>query len=325
MITVLGAGSVGCHIGGMLAAAGHPVVLIGRPQLVQDLSEGLQVSTLDGAQHHARPTVTADPGALARATLILLCVKSADTEDAAKIIAQHAPPDIPVISLQNGVTNTARLAEVLGPDRVVAGMVGYNVVRRAPDHFAQTTDGEVILAPAGAALRDLLADTPITARCHPDMPGVQWSKLLLNLNNALNALSGLPLREQLQDRGWRRVLAACIAEGLDVAQAEGIHLERIGKLHPRALPFLLRLPNFIFRRLAQPMLRIDPVARSSMADDYAVGRASEVSWLNGHIVMQARAMGIAAPVNAKVCALVSSAFADKTRPPLHATATAVLN
>ena len=324
MITILGAGSVGCHIGGMLATAGHPVVLIGRAALLQDLAQGLHVSTLDGAQHHATPTVTDDPAALAQATLILLCVKSADTENAARLIAEHAPADIPVISLQNGVTNSARLAEVLGAKRVVAGMVGYNVVRRAPDHFAQTTEGEIVLAAAGAPLRDLLAGTPITARCHPDMPGVQWSKLLMNLNNALNALSGLPLRDQLQDRGWRRVLAACIAEGLTVARAEGIRLERIGKLHPRALPFLLRLPNFIFQRLARPILRIDPAARSSMADDYALGRPSEISWLNGHIVMQARAMGISAPINAKVCALVSSAFANKARPPLHMDATAVL-
>ena len=309
----------------MLAAAGHPVTLIGRAALVDDLRNGLRVSGMDGTPHHSAPHVTADPAALAQAALVLLCVKSSDTAEAAQIIKAHAPADTPVISLQNGVTNARVLADVLGADRVTAGMVGFNVVRSGPDHFTQTTEGEIILAPKGAVLRDMLAATPIPAQCHANITGVQWSKLLMNLNNALNALSGLPLKTQLEDRNWRRALAACITEGLAVARAEGIRLERLGKVHPRALPILLRLPNAIFLRIAQSMLRIDPAARSSMADDYALGRGPEVAWLNGHIVARGQVHGIATPVNARVCTLIDTAFADAKRPTLHFTAASVLS
>ncbi|MEJ6403261.1 2-dehydropantoate 2-reductase [Yoonia sp. 2307UL14-13] len=316
MITVLGAGSIGCYVGGMLAAAGHPVTLIGRPALVEALGGGLTTSAMDGVAHRSQPIVTDDPSALADATLILLCVKSADTRDSGTLIKTYSPPGALVVSLQNGITNPKLLGDRLGPDRVVPGMVGFNVIRRAQDHFAQTTEGEVILAKNGATLRDHLSDTPITALCHDNMEGVQWSKLLMNLNNALNALSGLGLRDQLQTRAWRQVLAACIKEGLAVARAEGIALERIGKVHPRILPIVLRLPDFIFQRFANAMLRVDPTARSSMADDYAAGRAPEVAWLNGHIVARGAVHGVLTPVNQRVCALVERAFDTSDRRPL---------
>ncbi len=313
MITVLGAGSIGCYVGGMLAAD-NTVTLIGRKSLVKALADGLTVTAMDGQSRHIYPLVTDDPSALSNATTILLCVKSADTAEAARLIKKHAPEDVPVISLQNGITNPDVLANTLGPDRVIAGMVGFNVVRQATDHFIQTTDGEIILAPGGAKLCDALADTPIDAHCHDNMTGVQWSKLLMNLNNALNALSGLPLKTQLKDRNWRRVLATCIVEGLAVAKAEGIKLERLGKVHPRILPTLLRLPNVLFLRIAQSMLRIDPAARSSMADDYAAGRNPEVDWLNGHIVRQAEIHGIATPMNHLVTGMIHEAFANPARP-----------
>ena len=317
MITVLGAGSIGCYVGGVFAAAGHPVTLIGRDTLVTALADGLTVSAMDGTPHRSTPIVTADPAALGDATTILLCVKSSDTASAAQIIHDHAPDTAQIISLQNGVTNCDILGQMLGPDRITPGMVGFNVVRSGPDHFSQTTDGEIILGLTGQPLCDALGHTPLTALCHDNMQGVQWSKLLMNLNNALNALSGLSLKTQLEDRNWRRVLAACISEGLAVARAERIRLERLGKVHPRILPTLLRLPDVIFRRIAQSMLRIDPAARSSMADDYAQGRMSEVDWLNGHIVDRGRAHGIATPVNEKVRTLVKTAFDDSRRPALQ--------
>ncbi|WP_411891483.1 2-dehydropantoate 2-reductase [Yoonia sp. SDW83-1] len=325
MITVLGAGSIGCYVGGMLAAAGHPVTLIGRDTLVTALANGLTVSAMDGTPHRSTPIVTADPAALTDATMILLCVKSSDTASAAQIILDHAPDTAQIISLQNGVTNCDMLGQALGPDRITPGMVGFNVVRSRPDHFSQTTDGEIILGPTGRALCDALGNTPLTALCHDNMQGVQWSKLLMNLNNALNALSGLPLKTQLEDRNWRRVLAACISEGLAVARVEGIRLERLGKVHPRILPTLLRLPDFIFLRIAQSMLRIDPAARSSMADDYALGRASEVAWLNGHIVARGEVHGVQTPVNARVFAMIEGAFADPKRPPLRHSARLILS
>ena len=98
-----------------------------------------------------------------------------------------------------------------------------------------------------------------------------------------------------------------------MARAERIPLARIGKVHPKVMPPLLRLPDWLFVRIADKMLAIDPSARSSMADDYDKGRAPEVDWLNGHIVARGQALGVPTPVNARITAMVHQAFEDPKR------------
>ena len=319
MITVFGAGAIGCYVGGMLAAAGSDITFVGRPALRQRLANGLSV-TAQGCQPRVVPTekvlvVTLLSDAPPREAF-LVCVNSGDTEDAARSIAEYAAASVPVISLQNGVTNPQVLASQLGADRVVPGMVGFNVVEAAPGDFQQTTEGEVITGPKGAFFVEALRGTDIAAQVHQNMDGIQWSKLLLNLNNSLNTLSGIGLKAQLEDRQWRRILAGCISEAIAVARAEGVRLERIGKVHPTVSPYLLRLPNALFLRIAAAMVAIDPSARSSMADDYARGRKSEIGVLNGYIVERAGAHGIAAPLNQRVTQHVEKAFSSTERNPL---------
>jgi len=135
---------------------------------------------------------------------------------------------------------------------------------------------------------------------------VQWAKLLLNLNNPVNALSGLPLRAQLLDRDHRRVLAALQREALAALAAAGIQPAQITALPAQRLPAVLSLPNWLFRRVAARMLKIDDQARSSMADDLAMGRRTEIDALCGEVVRLARAHGREAPLNAAMQRLVES-------------------
>jgi 2-dehydropantoate 2-reductase len=116
-IVIAGAGSVGCYAGGCLASAGRQVVLLARPRIGQALwTGGLRVTDLDGRDRLVKAdalVVTADPEvALPGADVILVTVKSGDTEDMAGLIAAHAPPDAVVVSLQNGVDNADRLRVV---------------------------------------------------------------------------------------------------------------------------------------------------------------------------------------------------------------------
>lgn len=317
MIVVFGAGAIGCHTGGMLAAAGQPVGFIGRQPMLDALAVGFEVAVLDGAPITVASESflsSSSPQIMADAEMVLVCVKSQDSAEAAETIARYAPQDAAVISLQNGLTNADTLGATLGADRVAAGMVGYNVIRPEPNAFVQATEGRVYVDARGAALAAALQSSPLVCDVHSNLEGLQWSKLILNLNNALNLLSGTGLRDELLDRNWRRVFAACVAEGLAVAHAEQVKLSRIGKVHPKLLPFLLRLPDVIFERLASSMLKIDPTATTSMVDDYRLGRSPEVDWLNGEIVKRAEALGMPASVNAKVTAFIHDVFADSSRP-----------
>ena len=143
---------------------------------------------------------------------------------------------------------------------------------------------------------------PLTERA--DFVAVQWGKLLLNLNNPLNALSGLPLKAQLSQRAWRRCLALLISEALLVLDEAGIVPAQVARIAPRRLPALLRLPDFLFRRIAAQMLRIDPEARSSMWEDLQAGRRTEIDYLNGAVVTLAASLGQGASANQRIVALI---------------------
>ena len=145
---------------------------------------------------------------------------------------------------------------------------------------------------------------------HGDIAAVQWGKLLINLNNALNALSGLPLRTQIGDRGWRKLMAAQMEEALAVlGAAEVAYRNPVAKVPMKAVPRILRLPTWMFRLVAKTMLSIDPNARSSMWEDLEKGRGTEIEELQGKVVTLARQVNVAVPINAGIAGLVREAEA----------------
>ncbi len=319
---ILGAGSIGCYVGGRLRAAGQAVTLVGRPRVTGPLAQdGLLVTDLEGFRAHLPPgllrfapdlatawVAQAAPATNAGQTVVLLCVKGGATVSAAQEIAACCPPGTPVVSLQNGVENPARIASAAPLVLALAGMVPYNVVMRSAHHVHRATAGNLYLAhsPITEQMLPLLVAAGLPAVLDHHMLAVQWSKLLLNLNNPVNALSNLPLREQLMDRGYRRVLAALQMEALAAMTVAGIEPTRVGAVAPRLLPYLLRLPNWLFTRVAARMLRIDATARSSMWDDLQRGRSTEIDDFCGAVVRLAAQHRRPAPLNATMCRLVAA-------------------
>lgn len=311
-ILVMGAGSVGCWIGGALAAAGAPLVFVGRPRVLDALAHaGLTVSDLDGRRNHLPPAslrLAAEVPTGLAPSLVLFTVKSGATAQAAAQLASALPPATPVLSLQNGIGNTERARAAAPALEWLAGLVPYNIAEVGPGHFHRGTGG-ALAAEDHAALRAALPvfeRAGVKLKLHADLRALQWGKLLMNLNNPVNALSGLPLRAQLLDRGYRVCLAALQAEALAALQAAGIEPAQIGALPPRRVPWLLRLPTLIFKRVAARMLRIDDKARSSMADDLRLGRPTEIDAFCGEVVRLAAAHGRAAPRNEIISGLINA-------------------
>lgn len=322
-IVVAGAGSIGCYAGACLALAGRDVTLLARPRMAEAIrKDGLVVSDLDERRvvlGAAAIKVGTDPSLLSRADIVLVTVKSGDTEAMARMIADHAPETATAISLQNGVNNPARLRAVLGERSVVAGMVPFNVVQSAegqrPFSVHRASEGTVLIEAGDEGLRALLDVEGFPVMGHADMTGVQWGKLLMNLNNALVALSGLPLAAELSDHRWRRILASQIAEALVAMKANGIVPAKVAAVPPAWLPTLLRLPDWLFARLARRMLAIDPQARSSMWEDLERRRKTEIDDLQGAVLALASKAGITASVNGRVTALIRKAEADANGSP----------
>ena len=313
-VAILGAGSVGCFIGGCWQAAGLPVSFIGRPRFASDIVEhGLTVSDYSGWQRTlAEVDYRTDPGVLADADVIALCVKSGATGKTAREIAEHGRDGALVISFQNGIRNFDVLAEALGQRFELArGLVSYNVAYLGEGRFHKGVAGQLWAedVPRARTIAASVGEPPAELRLSSDMLGLAWGKLLINLNNAVNALSGRTLLEELRQRDYRRVVAAAQREGLRLLDAAGIAPAKLGAAKPRLLPRLIDSPDWLFRKVFLKKWKIDERARSSMADDLAAGRPTEVDYINGELVALAERLALDAPVNRRIVELVRSAEA----------------
>ncbi|MFQ3594547.1 MAG: 2-dehydropantoate 2-reductase [Sphingomonadaceae bacterium] len=326
-VVVFGAGLVGCYVGARLAPHAR-VTLIGRERIVELAREGLRVSDIEGFDCIISPEqveATTDPAALAQADLVVVAVKSLATEEAACAIAAHAPADAPVLSLQNGVSNPEILRALLPGRTVLAGMVPFNVAEPEPGRFHRGTGVGDLVVEDSPALEPFLpgfAASGVSLRPSANMEGVQWGKLLVNLNNAVNAVSGVSLMEQLRQRGYRQAWAMAIREGLALLRKAGVKPVDSLPMPTELLPAIMSLPDrlyfWVVAQAGGGRARVDPHARSSMADDLAKGRPTEVDFLNGEIVRLAEKLGRTAPINARMVELVRAA--ERGAPPLSAEA-----
>jgi 2-dehydropantoate 2-reductase len=312
-IGIAGAGSIGCFVGGMYAVAGRRVALLARPRVIQEIeNNGLRMTSFEGLDRTVSSnqlTLSEHASIFSDAGVLLVTVKSADTAEIADIIAKHAPADAVVVSLQNGVGNVTVLRQRLPGRRVLAGMVPFNVIALGEGRFHRATSGDIVLEQDDAATADQLSVPGLKLRPASDIAGVQWGKLLVNLNNALNALADLPLRQQLTQRAWRRLFAEQMAEGLAAIKAEGIEPVSSTPVPVSWTPHLLRLPDALFALLLGSTMKIDPKARSSMWEDLQRGRRTEIDYLQGVITEIADRHGLQVPLSRRVVALIKRAEA----------------
>lgn len=286
---VFGAGAVGGYYGGMLARAGVPVWLIGRPAFVQAVrAGGLRLQT---AAFDERIAVAADDDAAAArdADVVLVCVKSGDTETAGAALRPHLAPHAVVLSLQNGVDNAARLQRVLG--RPVVPVVVYVAAGvEAPGHVRHHGRGELVLAPfpEAAAVQAALAHAGVPTTVSPAVPQALWTKLAINCAyNALSAITARPYGWLWAQPGVPALLRQVVRECVAVAAAEGIALDEAAL-------------QAEVERIATSMA----TQLSSTARDLLRGRPTEIDHLNGYVVARAAAHGLAAPVNQALHTLV---------------------
>ena len=287
-VAVMGAGSVGCYYGGMLARAGHDVVLIGRPQHVDAIRRnGLRLERQDG-DSYVRVEASTEPAAAAGAQLVLFCVKSTDTDSAAAALKPHLAADALVLSLQNGVDNVERLRKVL-PQEVAAAVVYVATEMAGPGHVRHHGRGELVIEPSGAsdAVATALIAAGVPTEISTNVRGALWAKLILNCAyNALSAIAQMPYGKLVQEEGVSASMRDVIAECVAVAQADGVTL-------PDGVEAAVK-------RIAETM----PGQLSSTAQDLARGKASEIDHLNGYVARRGDALGVPTPANRMLHTLV---------------------
>ncbi|MEO8143735.1 MAG: ketopantoate reductase family protein [Betaproteobacteria bacterium] len=293
-VAVLGAGAVGCFFGGMLARAGHEVTLIGRRVHVEAFKKsGLH---FEGLKFDERVVVQADTEASAvrGARLVLFCVKSTDTEQAAAQIAPHLDADAIVVNLQNGVDNTERIqARISQP--VVPAVVYVATEMKGPGHLKHHGRGDLVIGGLDGRispeiLQQLKAQfekASIPIQISNNVAGELWAKLVVNCAyNALSAITQLPYGRMIEGPGIRDTMRAVVEETLAVARASDV----------------VMAPDMLARtlKIAEAM----PTQYSSTAQDLARGKPTEIDHLNGYVVRKGAALGIATPANQVLHALV---------------------
>jgi 2-dehydropantoate 2-reductase len=298
-VAVVGAGALGCYFGGMLARAGAPVTLIGRAAHVAAIRRAGLVFESGAGKGAIALAATEDMAAVRGAALVLFCVKSADTDAAARAMAPHLSDAAVVLSLQNGVDNVERIRARID-NQVFPALVYAAAEMVAPGHVRHTGGGDLVIGglrafartdgsdePRLEAIAALLAGAGIPVRISDAVEVELWTKLVMNCAyNAISALAGARYGEMVALAEIRAVMTDAVREVVAVAAAKGVLLPA----------------NIVdvAMKLADGM----PVTMSSTAQDIRRGRRTEIDHLNGYVVREGDAHGISVPVNRTLDALI---------------------
>jgi 2-dehydropantoate 2-reductase len=294
-VAVVGAGAVGCYYGGLLARAGFAVTLIGRRAAVDLINErGLRIET-DAFDESFKVLASDIIAAAADADIVLVCVKSSDTESVAQSLEPHLRPNTLVLSLQNGVSNAAALLAQLACPIVPAGVYVATSLG-GPGHVRHHGGGALVIGsprerPVSPeqlqSLVALFARAQVPVTISQELEKVQWTKLVVNCAyNALSAITMNPYSSLVASPLVHTVMSQVIDEANAVALACGVDLGP-------------DLKERVFQ-----VATLMPGQRSSTAQDVARKRPTEIDHLNGHIVREGGRLGIATPVNRTLHALV---------------------
>ena len=286
-IAVVGAGAVGCYFGGMLARAGLPVTLIGRAVHVESIQrEGLFLERHD-FQGNIRLQADTNVDAVRDATIVLLCVKTIDTETAAVSLAPHLLRDALLVSFQNGVDNAERIQRATGIEAIPA-VVYVAAAMSGPGRVKHNGRGDIVIGPV-SRLADVLNVAGIPCRISENISGELWTKLVMNCAyNAISAVTRLRYSSIKNDVFARDVMRKVIEEVVAVGSAAGVKMVTADELTQAAL------------KLGEAMAG----ATSSTEQDIARGRPTEIDSLNGYVARRGQELGIPTPVNHTLYALV---------------------
>ena len=296
-IYVLGAGAVGCYFGGMLARAGQDVTLIGRSERVQAINElGLEMDC-KSFQELVYVKASDDLSILKDADLVLLSVKSLDTEKTIQAIASILPSHAVILSLQNGVANVDIAKKWISNPvyaavvYVATGMLGHRTMKhhgRGELYIgslqpAQERDQENL-----AAISTLFESADVPCSIAQQIKKDMWLKFLVNCSyNAISGIGQITYGEMVRIPEILQQIDHITEEFLAIATAEGVLISAAEAVEANAL-------------IASTMV----TQRSSTAQDLARGKKTEIDFLNGYIVELGKKHGIPVPYNESIYALV---------------------
>ncbi|KAJ3096713.1 hypothetical protein HDU97_005629 [Phlyctochytrium planicorne] len=347
-IVIYGSGLIGTYLGTSLATSTSTplstVHFIGRQRFTDKVQKanGLSVTPLKKSPSDPSTTRHVDVSSLIIHSslkalksgvgngpdFVVVCVKRTASEDVAKELIEVGFTadekarqggewywkDTTLITMQNGAGAGKFLKSRLGDGvDVVEGMWPFNVVEGEEGHFLQTSDGPVYVfdSEKGRLFKEVLLAAGVDCKVSDNIENVLYGKLLMNLNNAICALSGIPLKAELSQWQYRTILSKCMTEALNVYAVAGIHPVPFTAVPLWIVPYILSLPDFLFVRIAASMVAIDEKARSSMYEDINEKRDTEIAYLQEEVSRLGRQHNVPTPVCDRIVLLVREAEGKK--------------
>lgn len=299
-IIVVGPGAMGCLFAAYLTRAGHEVTLFDhrRERVCLINQRGVRVET-PGGELTLKVPDSLDYEKASQASLALICVKSYNTSEAVREVAGFLTPRARVLTLQNGVGNVEKIAQVVGPERTWGGVTSQGANVLGPGHIRHAGQGHTTIGPLGdyetervrlEEAAQVLTQAGFPATVEAQVAPLIWSKLIVNVGiNPLAAITGLKNGQLLEHEPTRRLMESAVNEAMEIIRALGIEL-----IYPDALDRV--------REVARQTA--DNVA--SMLQDIRAKRPTEIEAINGAIVRHGRELGLAAPVNQTLSELVKA-------------------
>jgi 2-dehydropantoate 2-reductase len=296
-ITIVGAGAMGSLFGALLAESGHEVRLLDVWQEHVDAvnKKGLSVER-EGKIRSVLLQAATDLREVGKADLVMVFVKSSQTEKAAETARSVLHKDGWVLTLQNGMGNAEAIARVVPASRVLAGTTSHGATMLGPGMIRHAGVGPTVIGawtgeePAGAQkMAECFNRAGIETAVADDVRSLIWNKLLVNVGiNAITALTGIRNGELLDLESTRWISKTAVEEAMAVARNLGVRVRDDTVSH-------------VFQ-----IAEATAANRSSMGQDVDHKRRTEIGAINGYVVREAEKLGLPVPVNRTLSGLVET-------------------
>ena len=296
-IVIIGPGAIGILLAAHLSRGKNEVWLLDKKRERAQYLRKNGICVEGQSKISAKVKASVEAKEIGPADLVILCVKSYDTEEALKRALDLIKQDTYVLSLQNGLGNVQVLTDIVGEDKIIAGVTEQAATLLGPGVIRHTGKGETIIGrvnkqPLGKAriILGLLNQAGFPSRSTKDINSLIWSKLIINAGiNPLSAITRLNNGKLLEYSETRELLRQAVSEAVRVAKRKRIKL-----------------------KYDDPLQKVESVCRctcanlSSMLQDVLNKKQTEIDFINGAILRQGKALRLATPVNEVLTSLVKT-------------------
>jgi len=297
-IVIVGPGAIGLLLAAHLAKSKEEIWLLDKDKerAARIAKNGISVSGI-GGEWKAHTKASADTSDIGKADLVMLCVKSYNTNDALKEIKPLITDDTRVLTLQNGIGNIELISEAVGAEKVIGGITNAGATLLAEGKVRFAGKGETVFGRIDGkfpvetrAIREIFNKCGLEAKLTQDIKALLWSKLIINCGiNALGAITRLKNGSLLEHEGTRKILRGAVTEATRVAKRKRIKLV-----------------------YDDPLAKVEAVCEAtngnicSMLQDVLMKKRTEIDFINGVVVRLGQELNIPVPYNAMLTDLVKS-------------------